>query len=81
MRARSQVKLVGWGVDNYPNGTKLPYWIGANSWCRQWGEGGFFRIVRGLNNSYSGGEVGIEAAVQSALPLVAPEPKAQCPRA
>jgi len=43
------VKMLGWGVEN---GT--PYWIVANSWNSDWGEGGFFRILRGSD------ECGIE---------------------
>ncbi|RCN53126.1 hypothetical protein ANCCAN_00679 [Ancylostoma caninum] len=39
------VKVVGWGREN---GTD--YWLIANSWNTDWGEGGFFRIVRGTNN-------------------------------
>eukprot|EP00966_Prymnesium_polylepis_P293185 6771539-Prymnesium_polylepis.1 len=38
------VRIVGWGVDK---GVK--YWKVANSWNRYWGEGGFFRIERGVN--------------------------------
>jgi len=39
------VKIVGWGVD-----AGLPYWIVANSWNKEWGEGGRFRIEQGKNN-------------------------------
>jgi cathepsin B len=46
------IKIVGWGVDN---GTK--YWKVANSWNPYWGENGYFRIVRGVN------ECGIEDSV------------------
>ncbi|KAJ4431891.1 hypothetical protein ANN_20497 [Periplaneta americana] len=38
------VKLLGWGVEN---GT--PYWIAANSWNNNWGDKGYFRIIRGRN--------------------------------
>lgn len=40
------VRLLGWGVDN---GT--PYWLVANSWNPSWGEKGFFRILRGTDES------------------------------
>ena len=38
------VVLVGYGEEN---GVK--YWIGMNTWGKEWGEGGYFRIVRGEN--------------------------------
>ncbi|KHJ80616.1 papain family cysteine protease, partial [Oesophagostomum dentatum] len=43
------IKLIGWGVEN---GTK--YWLVSNSWNSDWGEDGFFRILRGAD------ECGIE---------------------
>eukprot|EP01034_Spumella_vulgaris_P024132 gene24132-30442_t len=46
------VKLVGWGEEN---GVK--FWTVANSWNDNWGENGFFRIIRGRD------ECGIEIAV------------------
>lgn len=41
------IKIVGYGVEE---GTK--YWTVANSWNSEWGEGGFFRILRGANECY-----------------------------
>ena len=37
------VKIVGWGTD--PAGGD--YWTVANSWNTNWGDSGFFKIVRG----------------------------------
>ena len=39
------VVIVGWGTDD--NGIK--YWIVANSWTTDWGDGGYFKIRRGTN--------------------------------
>ncbi|EGD81387.1 cathepsin Z [Salpingoeca rosetta] len=47
-----EIEVVGFGVDEQ---TDTPYWIGRNSWGTYWGETGWFRIVRGVNN------LGIEA--------------------
>uniref|UniRef100_A0AC34REF7 Peptidase C1A papain C-terminal domain-containing protein n=1 Tax=Panagrolaimus sp. JU765 TaxID=591449 RepID=A0AC34REF7_9BILA len=44
------VKLVGWGEES-----GVPYWIVANSWNTDWGEDGFFRILRNVD------ECGIES--------------------
>lgn len=50
------VRIVGWGVEN---GT--PYWKVANSWNDNWGDNGYFKIIRGRN------EVGIENDVHGGL--------------
>ncbi|CAJ0609717.1 unnamed protein product [Cylicocyclus nassatus] len=43
------VKLIGWGVEQIDN-QKVPYWIASNSENYDWGENGFFRIIRGENH-------------------------------
>lgn len=43
------VKVVGWGHDQPSN---LDYWIVQNSWGTDWGENGFFRILRGQNECF-----------------------------
>lgn len=57
------VVIVGWGET--PEGIK--YWSVKNSWGREWGEAGYFRILRGAPN---GGEVSIESLVPSAIPIL-----------
>ncbi|KAK6016861.1 papain family cysteine protease, partial [Ostertagia ostertagi] len=39
------VKVIGWGTEK---GT--PYWLVANSWHDDWGEKGYFRMIRGIND-------------------------------
>jgi len=41
------VKIIGWGETK---DDKTPYWIIANSWGKSWGEDGFFRMIRGIND-------------------------------
>eukprot|EP00768_Dysnectes_brevis_P004239 gnl/Dysnectes_brevis/302_a336_6557.p1 GENE.gnl/Dysnectes_brevis/302_a336_6557~~gnl/Dysnectes_brevis/302_a336_6557.p1 ORF type:complete len:296 (-),score=96.71 gnl/Dysnectes_brevis/302_a336_6557:60-947(-) len=50
------IKVVGWGTDE---GTD--YWLVANSWGPDWGESGFFRIVKGTD------ECGIEDDVVAGM--------------
>jgi len=52
------VKILGWGVDG-----STPYWIIANSWNANWGNQGFFWMLRGQD------ECGIEDGVVAGLPL------------
>lgn len=56
------VEVVGWGEEN---GEK--YWHIRNSWGTYWGENGFFKIVRGINN------LGIESDCHYMVPDVSNE--------
>ncbi|CAH8429291.1 unnamed protein product [Schistosoma haematobium] len=38
------IRIIGWGVEK-----NTPYWLIANSWNEDWGENGYFRILRGHN--------------------------------
>jgi len=53
------ISLIGYGTDEE---TGQDYWIGRNSWGTYWGEDGFFRIAKGINN------LGIEGNCQWATP-------------
>lgn len=46
------VKMMGWGLEN---GT--PYWLIANSWNEDWGNKGFFKILRGSNHCGIEGQI------------------------
>ncbi|KAL0880274.1 hypothetical protein ABMA27_002731 [Loxostege sticticalis] len=39
------VKLIGWGEER-----GVTYWLAANSWNTDWGDNGFFKIIRGVNH-------------------------------
>ena len=54
------VKIIGWGISD--EGVK--YWIVANSWNESWGEKGFFRIIRGIN------DCSIESAIVTGIPKI-----------
>nr|CDJ88561.1 Peptidase C1A domain containing protein [Haemonchus contortus] len=56
LRGYHAVKMIGWGKEN---GTE--YWLIANSWHDDWGEKGYFRIIRGIN------DCGIEENVAAGL--------------
>ena len=42
------VVCIGWGEEN-KNGSLIKFWILKNSWGPEWGEGGYFRMLRGVN--------------------------------
>jgi len=52
------VKIIGWGVTS--GGVK--FWTVANSWNADWGEKGFFRIIRGTD------DCGFEDEVNGGMP-------------
>ncbi|XP_023695672.1 cathepsin B-like isoform X2 [Paramormyrops kingsleyae] len=51
------IKILGWGTEN---GTS--YWLCANSWNTDWGDNGFFKILRGKNHC------GIESQIYAGIP-------------
>lgn len=51
------IRLVGWGEEVVDGDTEpTPYWVLANSWNTDWGENGFFRMLRGSNECGVEGE-------------------------
>ncbi|RCN47329.1 papain family cysteine protease [Ancylostoma caninum] len=58
------VKIYGWGAEATVNSTHtiiVPYWFIANSWNVDWGEKGFFRMIRGED------DCGIESMVTAGI--------------
>jgi len=51
------IRILGWGTEN---GT--PYWLIANSWNEDWGDKGYFKMIRGKNNC------GIESDINAGTP-------------
>ncbi|XP_078585034.1 cathepsin B-like isoform X1 [Branchiostoma floridae x Branchiostoma japonicum] len=51
------VKMIGWGMEG-----STPYWLIANSWNSDWGDMGFFKILRGQD------ECGIERDIVAGEP-------------
>ncbi|XP_015425929.1 PREDICTED: cathepsin B-like [Myotis davidii] len=51
------VHILGWGVEN-----DTPYWLVGNSWNTDWGDNGFFKILRGQDHR------GIELEIVAGLP-------------
>ncbi|XP_052866048.1 cathepsin B-like [Anopheles cruzii] len=53
------VRIIGWGREG-----GLPYWLISNSYGEDWGNHGYFKMLRGTNH------LGIESKVITGLPLV-----------
>ncbi|XP_037727078.1 cathepsin B [Drosophila subpulchrella] len=53
------IRILGWGVWG---DEKIPYWLIGNSWNTDWGDRGFFRILRGQDHC------GIESSISAGLP-------------
>ncbi|KAF5296019.1 hypothetical protein FQR65_LT10322 [Abscondita terminalis] len=51
------IRILGWGVEN-----SMPYWLVANSWNSDWGDKGYFKILRGKDHC------GIESGISAGLP-------------
>jgi len=51
------IKILGWGVED-----GIDYWLVANSWNTDWGDKGFFKILRGSDHC------GIEDSVVAGIP-------------
>lgn len=50
------IRILGWGTEN-----NTPYWLIANSWNTDWGNNGFFKILRGQD------ECGIEGQISGII--------------
>ena len=51
------IRILGWGVEN-----DTPYWLVANSWNSDWGDNGYFKILRGEDHC------GIESDINAGIP-------------
>ncbi|XP_023570378.1 cathepsin B isoform X2 [Octodon degus] len=51
------IRILGWGKEN-----DVPYWLVGNSWNVDWGDHGFFKIVRGEDHC------GIESEIVAGIP-------------
>ncbi|XP_061056751.1 cathepsin B isoform X2 [Eubalaena glacialis] len=53
------IRILGWGVEN-----STPYWLVGNSWNTDWGDNGFFKILRGQDHC------GIESEIVAGIPCI-----------
>jgi len=53
------VKVIGYGVQN-----STDYWLVQNSWGSSWGDNGFFRIIRGIDDCF------FETMMYTGVPLL-----------
>ncbi|KAM9766198.1 cathepsin B [Menidia menidia] len=51
------IKILGWGEED-----GIPYWLCANSWNTDWGDNGYFKILRGADHC------GIESEIVAGIP-------------
>jgi len=58
------IEIVGWGTE-----ATVPYWIVKNSWNAEWGDNGFFKIVRGTNFIRKLRNGGIDAGLLNGGPV------------
>ncbi|KAM7295460.1 cathepsin B-like [Ixodes scapularis] len=54
---RHAIRILGWGSED-----NNPYWLLANSWNEDWGDHGYFKMLRGVN------ECDIESFVNAGIP-------------
>lgn len=62
--ANHAVLVVGYGTDMSNPKSPQDYWIVKNSWGTEWGEDGYFRIIRGND------ECSIESMASQAFPVL-----------
>ncbi|XP_075976387.1 cysteine proteinase 1-like [Anticarsia gemmatalis] len=48
-RLNHAVLIVGYNAYQYENGSRVPYWVIKNSWGTDWGNNGYYFLVRGRN--------------------------------